>query len=97
MSRGPLQEVGLAEGGDYAAAFRALNKLVDEGRSWSGNERNRCFLNTGQVRFADVSATTGLDFLDDARTTAHVDWEEVFAGPLATSFPRSQSSNDMTL
>ena len=75
MSRGPLKEVGLEEGGDYAAAFRALNKLVDEGRSWSGYERNRCFLNTGQLRFADVSATTGLDFLDDARTTAYVDWD----------------------
>ena len=75
MSRGPLHEVGLAEGGDYAAAFRALNKLVDEGRSWSGYERNRCFLNTGQVRFADVSATTGLDFLDDARATSYVDWD----------------------
>lgn len=49
--------------------------MADEGRSWSGKERNRCFLNTGQARFADVSATTGLDFLDDGRALAVTDWD----------------------
>ncbi len=66
-----------SEAEDYSAAFRAANRLVDQGRSWSGYERNCCFLNTRQMRFADVSATTGLDFLDDARATAATVWDGV--------------------
>ena len=42
-----------------------LNQMLDAGVSWSGRERNCCFLNTGSPRFANVSAVTGLDFLDD--------------------------------
>jgi tetratricopeptide (TPR) repeat protein/peroxiredoxin len=49
--------------------------MVNEGHSWSGFERNRCFLNTGQPRFANVSATSGLDFIDDARAIGVVDWD----------------------
>lgn len=49
--------------------------MADEGRSWSGNERNRCFLNTGQTRFADVSALSGLDSVDDGRALAVSDWD----------------------
>lgn len=70
-----MREVGLKEGADYTKAFRSLNHMVDEGRSWSGNERNRCFLNSGRTRFADVSAVSGLDFSDDARALASVDWD----------------------
>ena len=46
-----------------------------EGRSWSGNERNCCFLNTGGDRWADVSAVSGFDFPDDARAVAVTDWD----------------------
>jgi tetratricopeptide (TPR) repeat protein/peroxiredoxin len=70
-----LKEVGQEEGGDYAAALRSINRMVDQGRSWSGNERNYCYLNTGQRRFANVSAASGFDFLDDARALAEVDWD----------------------
>jgi tetratricopeptide (TPR) repeat protein len=49
--------------------------MVNEGMSWSGSERNRCFLNTAGIRFANISATSGLDFLDDARAIATVDWD----------------------
>lgn len=49
--------------------------MATEGKSWSGNERNCCFLNTAQTRFADISATSGLDFLDDGRAVAVVDWD----------------------
>ena len=75
MSRGPTSEVDESEGGDYADAFKAANRMVDEGRSWSGHERNRCFLNTRRTRFANISAAVGLDFLDDARAIASVDWD----------------------
>ena len=49
--------------------------MIETGGSWSGRERNCCFLNTGGARFADVSAVTGLDFLDDGRAVAVVDWD----------------------
>ena len=54
--------------------------MIVEGRSFSGNERNCVFLNTGEAtaakgRFANVSAVSGLDFPDDARAVALVDWD----------------------
>jgi len=59
----------------YDDAWAAIFALVDRGESWSGHERNCCFLNTGGRRFADVSASTGLDFEDDGRAVALVDWD----------------------
>jgi hypothetical protein len=58
-------------------------ELVRSGTSWSGRERNCAFLNcppTGESnsltpRFANISAVTGLDFKDDARAIAVVDWD----------------------
>ena len=52
-------------GAAYSAAVLAANRLVNEGMSWSGRERNCCFLNTTKLRFANISATAGLDLLDD--------------------------------
>ncbi len=49
--------------------------MIKQGRSFSGHERNCCFLNTGRERFATVSAVSGLDFADDARCLAVVDWD----------------------
>ncbi|MGZ0173212.1 MAG: ASPIC/UnbV domain-containing protein [Planctomycetales bacterium] len=48
---------------------------VQKGGSWSGHERNCCFLNTGLTRFANVSGISGLDFPDDSRCVAPVDWD----------------------
>lgn len=50
------------------------------GRSFSGRERNCFFLNMGdtpaaQGRFANISAVSGLDFPDDGRAVALVDWD----------------------
>ena len=50
-------------------------KLLREGRSFSGHERNCVFLNCRSPRFANVSAITGLDFPDDGRALAAVDWD----------------------
>jgi tetratricopeptide (TPR) repeat protein/peroxiredoxin len=57
-----------------------LARMMSEGRSFSGRERNVCFLNTGASaeasgRFANVSAVSGLDFEDDGRAVALVDWD----------------------
>lgn len=47
------------------------------GESFSGNERNCGYLNLGQgkQRFANVSAISGIDFPDDARGLALLDWD----------------------
>jgi tetratricopeptide (TPR) repeat protein len=52
-----------------------LLRLIRQGRSFSGHERHCCFLNTGQTRFANVSAATHLDFDDDGRAVGRVDWD----------------------
>ncbi len=51
--------------------------MVRQGRSWSGYERNCAFLNLGDQaeRFANISAVSGLDFDDDARAIAVLDWD----------------------
>ena len=59
----------------YHRAYRDLNAMVRQGRSFSGNERNCCFLNTGQGRFATLSAVSGIDFPDDGRAVALTDWD----------------------
>lgn len=56
--------------------------MLLRGRSWSGHERNCCFLNLGGShakedgpRFANISALSGVDFADDGRAVAIVDWD----------------------
>ncbi|MFV2068734.1 MAG: ASPIC/UnbV domain-containing protein, partial [Pirellulales bacterium] len=59
----------------WVRARADLSRMIKEGRSFSGRERNCCFLNLGDRRFATVSAVTGLDFPDDGRAIAVVDWD----------------------
>ena len=59
----------------YEDSWEAIYNLIDEGSSWSGHERNCTFLNTRTPVFANVSAATGLDFPDDSRAVAMVDWD----------------------
>ena len=49
--------------------------MTSQGVSWSGRERNCAFLNTGRRRFANISAVSGFDFLDDGRGLALCDWD----------------------
>jgi peroxiredoxin len=53
--------------------------MVLSGHSWSGNERNCCFLNlggSGASRFANISAAAGLDLIGDGRALATTDWDQ---------------------
>ena len=55
--------------------------MMKGGRSFSANERNCCFLNMGAApaaagRFANISAVSGLDYPDDGRAVALVDWDQ---------------------
>jgi tetratricopeptide (TPR) repeat protein/thiol-disulfide isomerase/thioredoxin len=59
----------------YARNFRDLNRLISEGNSFSGYERNPLFLNLDGKGFANVAGLLGVDFDDDARAVAVVDWD----------------------
>ena len=62
----------------YVQSLQDLYERLDEGMSFSGNERNCVFLNPGSrepARFANASAVSGLDFPDDARGLAFFDWD----------------------
>jgi tetratricopeptide (TPR) repeat protein/peroxiredoxin len=60
----------------YDVGWAATNQLIRSGRSFSGRERHCVFLNLGKnQRFADISSTSGLDFIDDGRGLALSDWD----------------------
>ena len=59
----------------YITGWRATLREVQRGASWSGREKHCVFLNTAGPRFADCSAVTGLNFPDDGRGLAMVDWD----------------------
>lgn len=77
MSQSPIDDFSEQATVRYKQGWRALNRLLHEDRSFSGNERNCAFLNTGgdTASFADVSAVTGFDFADDGRGLATADWD----------------------
>jgi len=60
---------------EYHRAVESLERMLGEGASWSGRERNCLYLNTHAPLFADVSAVSGLDFPEDARSCGKVDWD----------------------
>jgi len=64
----------------YIKVWEPLNQRILTGSSFSGNERNCCFLNTGKNgtaknQYADVSAASSLHHLDDSRSIAVTDWD----------------------
>ncbi len=59
----------------YAQAAKQLNKLIRLGHSFSGRERNCCFLNIDGHDFANVSAVSGLNYADDGRAVVRCDWD----------------------
>lgn len=64
------------EQSEYRKSLTHLNRLLNEGASLSGHERNCAFLNVPESdTFANVSAVTGFDFADDARGMAVSDWD----------------------
>lgn len=49
--------------------------MIRAGRSFSGRERNCCFLNVGQTRFANISSSVDLNLADDGRGLSATDWD----------------------
>ena len=60
---------------DYDKGWAAVNRLIRTGRSFSGRERNCCYLNVGATRFANVSSAVALNLIDDGRGLASTDWD----------------------
>ncbi len=77
MSRSPASAESTESAAEYFRAFDTVYRLHEEGRSFSGRERHCAFLNPAGAseRFANVSATSGLDLIDDGRAAAAVDWD----------------------
>lgn len=78
QSKSDAADVDFGPGGVLAG--NALNRMLQQGRSYSGRERNCCFLNTNgnaqaDGKFANISASSGLDMIDDGRCTGLVDWD----------------------
>ena len=85
MSRSKVSE----QAGDDEGLEQALiahRKMLLQGRSFSGRERNVAYLNLGQSthhgtatndeeQFANVSGAIGIDYLDDGRGLVKVDWD----------------------
>ncbi len=59
----------------YLRSWDALGKMLEEGKSWSGRERNLAYLNTGDGRFTDVSTLAGWAFPSDSRALGFTDWD----------------------
>jgi thiol-disulfide isomerase/thioredoxin len=73
----PTDAAQRAQGEQYLNGWRAISSLLRAGKSFSGRERDCCFLNLGKAsgRFADVSAALGLDSPGDGRGVAVCDWD----------------------
>jgi Tfp pilus assembly protein PilF len=60
---------------EYRAAWAASFELAHRGHPWDGFQRNVFFLNTGTGQFVDASAAVGLNFIDDGRSFAVLDYD----------------------
>ncbi len=72
-----VEELGGKAENASAIRVRAheVGDLICGGFSMSGSQRNRCYLNIGPIGFANFSAGSGVDLLNDARALATCDWD----------------------
>ncbi|MDP6860420.1 MAG: redoxin domain-containing protein [Verrucomicrobiales bacterium] len=81
MAQSPLKKIPNSEIGSYLQNWDALGSMITRGRSFSGYEKNCCFLNLGSetigsdLKFADISAASGLNLIDDTRAIIATDWD----------------------
>jgi tetratricopeptide (TPR) repeat protein len=59
-----------------AKVIRETTEMCRKGYSLSGWHRNQCYLSIGQLGFANFSAGSGVDFLQDGRGVATTDWDQ---------------------
>src|SRR6202167_6350282 len=59
----------------YEQGWSAINEIIRADGTWSGYERNIFYANNGDGTFSDISGVVGLDFLEDGRAFALVDFD----------------------
>ncbi|TDJ59251.1 MAG: redoxin domain-containing protein [Planctomycetota bacterium] len=69
----PLDPNGWSQ--TYADAGQALRARLRGGMSWAGFEPNLAYINCADGGFADISFPGNVDFRDDGRAVALVDWD----------------------
>ncbi len=57
----------------YEEGWEAINRMIREDGSWSGRERNCLLAGCDDGTFTDVSAASGIDFIEDGRAFAVLD------------------------
>ncbi len=57
----------------YEEGWEAINRMIREDGSWSGRERNCLLVGCDDGTFADASAASGIDFIEDGRAFAVLD------------------------
>jgi|TARA_B110000879_G_scaffold184815_1_gene244739 tetratricopeptide (TPR) repeat protein len=72
-----LNEADEQKTSKFEKANATFGAMMRRGRSYSGRERNCVFLNTAKPdeRFANISATSGIDLPDDGRALVATDWD----------------------
>ena len=59
----------------YEQGWNAINELVRTDGTWSGYERNVFYANNRDGTFSDISGAAGVDFIEDGRSFALVDFD----------------------
>ncbi len=72
MSQSPKKQRRSAR---YLDGWEIINRMIREETSWGGRERNCVHLACGDGTFVDISAASKIDFLDDGRAIAQLDFD----------------------
>lgn len=75
MSQTPEEGLKPTATPGYSRNFRDLNEKVSQGKSFSGYERNPFFLNREGRGFSELAGLLGVNYDDDSRAVATVDWD----------------------
>ena len=60
---------------DYRQSWGQVSQAMNDGKSWSGHERHSAWVQTTDGRFVQVAGALGMDFDQDGRSMATVDWD----------------------
>ena len=63
------------EPNQFQTITRTVDERIREGESFGGSQRNVCLLSIGPIGFANFSAVSGIDFVDDSRAIVTTDWD----------------------
>lgn len=72
----PIDAFATQEVGNAGYLQRHNAQMFEEGRSFSGNERDKLFLNRGDGTFADLSDLSGCDSPNDGRAVIAADFDD---------------------